>query len=113
MYSEPVCHGHIALRAMCLYQCLVTETSSRNKLFLSVRSCEPLILDITQSVMWPFDLHALSTPPAFILSQDQTLKTEKRYSEEYVSLKNKLKGIRRLPLHKAEERGLTTKNCDC
>jgi len=22
----------------------------------------------------PFDLHALSTPPAFILSQDQTLK---------------------------------------
>ncbi len=24
-----------------------------------------------------FDLHALSTPPAFILSQDQTLKIEK------------------------------------
>jgi hypothetical protein len=23
----------------------------------------------------PFDLHVLSTPPAFILSQDQTLRT--------------------------------------
>ena len=32
MYSEPVCHGHIALRAMCLYQCLFVETSSRNKI---------------------------------------------------------------------------------
>ena len=28
----------------------------------------------------PFDLHALSTPPAFILSQDQTLK--KNYNRD-------------------------------
>ena len=26
----------------------------------------------------PFDLHALDTPPAFILSQDQTLKIDLR-----------------------------------
>ena len=25
----------------------------------------------------PFDLHVLSTPPAFVLSQDQTLQTKK------------------------------------
>ena len=31
---------------------------------------------ITQSVMRPYDLHALSTPPAFILSQDQTLNKD-------------------------------------
>ena len=29
---------------------------------------------LAQNVTFPLDLHALSTPPAFILSQDQTLK---------------------------------------
>ena len=29
-----------------------------------------------RSEVWTFDLHALDTPPAFILSQDQTLKKE-------------------------------------
>ena len=28
----------------------------------------------SQSVNSPFDLHVLGTPPAFVLSQDQTLK---------------------------------------
>jgi hypothetical protein len=28
----------------------------------------------------PFDLHVLSTPPAFVLSQDQTLQTKIRKS---------------------------------
>jgi len=29
---------------------------------------------LAQNVTFPLDLHALSTPPAFILSQDRTLK---------------------------------------
>ena len=28
-------------------------------------------------VSYPFDLHVLSTPPAFILSQDQTLRSKR------------------------------------
>ena len=28
----------------------------------------------TRILLSPFDLHVLSTPPAFVLSQDQTLK---------------------------------------
>ncbi|SIP67583.1 conserved hypothetical protein [Mycobacterium tuberculosis] len=29
---------------------------------------------------FPFDLHVLSTPPAFVLSQDQTLQTKPKHS---------------------------------
>ena len=36
----------------------------------------PLIQDPQKQVPSPFDLHVLSTPPAFVLSQDQTLQTK-------------------------------------
>ena len=32
-------------------------------------------LKIEPKLNFPFDLHVLGTPPAFVLSQDQTLKT--------------------------------------
>ena len=38
-----------------------------------VRHCPLLQLDESSFKGTPFDLHVLSTPPAFILSQDQTL----------------------------------------
>ena len=33
-------------------------------------------------IMTPFDLHVLSTPPAFILSQDRTLEFESFFGEK-------------------------------
>ena len=36
-------------------------------------------------VLYPFDLHVLSMPPAFILSQDQTLRPNKTSSENQAS----------------------------
>ena len=36
----------------------------------------PLIQNQQKPVPSPFDLHVLSTPPAFVLSQDQTLQTK-------------------------------------
>ena len=38
-----------------------------------VRHCPPLHLDESSFHRFSFDLHVLSTPPAFVLSQDQTL----------------------------------------
>jgi len=44
---------------------------------------------LSDSEARPFDLHALSTPPAFILSQDQTLKkNENPESNDSVSSSN-------------------------
>ena len=37
----------------------------------------------------PFDLHVLSTPPAFILSQNRTLHKKPREENQHVTLKNK------------------------
>ena len=37
----------------------------------------------------PFDLHVLSTPPAFILSQNRTLHKKIREENQHVTLKNK------------------------
>ncbi|MEY4820153.1 MAG: hypothetical protein RL200_865, partial [Actinomycetota bacterium] len=34
----------------------------------------------------PFDLHVLSTPPAFVLSQDQTLRQELPVSVKYLRI---------------------------
>jgi hypothetical protein len=34
----------------------------------------------------PFDLHVLSTPPAFILSQDQTLRKKVYYDSVVVTV---------------------------
>ena len=37
---------------------------------------------------FPFDLHVLSTPPAFVLSQDQTLQTKpKKAIQKYLTKK--------------------------
>ena len=41
-------------------------------------------LDQGASPLIPFDLHVLSTPPAFVLSQDQTLQF---YTEKFVTQK--------------------------
>ena len=38
-----------------------------------VRHCPLLLLDESSFRRFSFDLHVLSTPPAFVLSQDQTL----------------------------------------
>ena len=38
----------------------------------------PLIQDPQKQAPSPFDLHVLSTPPAFVLSQDQTLQKNKQ-----------------------------------
>ncbi len=35
----------------------------------------------------PFDLHVLSTPPAFILSQNRTLHKKPREENQHVTLK--------------------------
>ena len=47
----------------------------------------------------PFDLHVLSTPPAFVLSQDQTLQTKpkKGHSEKSDSSKTPKTGIKKPP----------------
>ena len=37
----------------------------------------------------PFDLHVLSTPPAFILSQNRTLHKKIREENQHVTLKKK------------------------
>jgi len=37
-------------------------------------TCLDVNVIVSNKVRHTFDLHALSTPPAFILSQDQTLK---------------------------------------
>ena len=39
-----------------------------------VRHCPLLQLDESSFHRFSFDLHVLSTPPAFVLSQDQTLQ---------------------------------------
>ena len=36
----------------------------------------------------PFDLHVLSTPPAFVLSQDQTLQKNARFSSFEINISN-------------------------
>ncbi len=41
-----------------------------------VRHCPLLQLDESSFRRFSFDLHVLSTPPAFVLSQDQTLRTK-------------------------------------
>ena len=38
----------------------------------------PPLVEGEQALQHPFDLHVLGIPPAFVLSQDQTLKKEKR-----------------------------------
>src|SRR6476646_11270630 len=41
------------------------------------RVTHPFATRVTQQAgHFPFDLHVLSTPPAFVLSQDQTLQTK-------------------------------------
>ncbi len=45
----------------------------------------------------PFDLHVLSTPPAFILSQDQTLRTV-YVSEDTFDLMVAQAHLRELPI---------------
>ena len=41
-----------------------------------------------QALHRPFDLHVLSTPPAFILSQDQTLMLKVLIQPEYLAFLN-------------------------
>ena len=45
------------------------------------------IIQRTFRLEFPFDLHVLGTPPAFILSQDQTLLLENYFLASYTSLK--------------------------
>jgi hypothetical protein len=41
-----------------------------------LRTRSPLLFKSIATLEKPFDLHVLTTPPAFILSQDQTLRKE-------------------------------------
>ena len=43
-----------------------------------LRTRSPLLFRCIATPEKPFDLHVLTTPPAFILSQDQTLRKEFR-----------------------------------
>ena len=43
-----------------------------------LRTRSPLGLQCIATPETPFDLHVLTTPPAFILSQDQTLRKNQR-----------------------------------
>ena len=45
-----------------------------------VRHCPQLHLDESSIRRFSFDLHVLSTPPAFVLSQDQTLYKSYQHS---------------------------------
>ena len=47
--------------------------------------CHSFLTEVKES----FDLHALDTPPAFILSQDQTLKYNSIFSKLDMALSNK------------------------
>jgi ABC-type microcin C transport system permease subunit YejE len=69
----------------------------------------------------PLDLHALSMPPAFILSQDQTLKMETSLpkqrcpdvnSDGKPSVIHKVLNRLLYTLNLSVELGLTTKICD-
>ena len=54
----------------------------------------------TSHIRTPFDLHVLSTPPAFILSQDQTLKSSLilfRTTLAFLSFERLSKGLFRCP----------------
>ena len=62
----------------------------------------------TKAQWIPFDLHVLSTPPAFVLSQNQTLHT-KVESPTQAHKKNKKTTSKTTPHHKAE-RSLTQTN---
>jgi hypothetical protein len=39
-----------------------------------LRTLSPLEQDDIATILFPLDLHVLSTPPAFVLSQNQTLR---------------------------------------
>ncbi len=71
--------------ALDLSRCLKRSTSGISlpfgKLFRTLRqithvlrTLSPLQLNNIATVQSPFDLHVLSTPPAFVLSQNQTLR---------------------------------------
>ena len=55
-----------------------------------VRHCPLLHLDESSIHRFSFDLHVLSTPPAFVLSQDQTLYKSYQHSvsAELIILQN-------------------------
>ena len=55
------------------------------------RITHPFATLTTKQARWiPFDLHVLSTPPAFILSQNRTLHKKTFHEEnQHVTLKNK------------------------
>ena len=60
------------------------------------RITHPFATLTRQQAAWiPFDLHVLSTPPAFILSQNRTLHKKTFHEEnQHVTLKNKETDIR-------------------
>ena len=49
---------------------------TRRKITHVLRTRSPLSFKCIATSEKPFDLHVLTTPPAFILSQDQTLRKE-------------------------------------
>ena len=67
------------------------------------RITHPFATLTRQQAAWiPFDLHVLSTPPAFILSQNRTLHKKPFMKSQHVTLKNKklnkpFSGKRRCP----------------
>ena len=54
------------------------------------RITHPFATLTRQQAAWiPFDLHVLSTPPAFILSQNRTLHKKFREENQHVTLKKR------------------------
>ena len=46
----------------------------------------PVAIKCIATLMLPLDLHVLSLPLAFILSQDQTLRGKENYDSSYIPL---------------------------
>ena len=66
---SPMCHAVLAVVSNC---CPPLKGRFLTR-YSPVRHCPLLQLDESSFRRFSFDLHVLSTPPAFVLSQDQTL----------------------------------------
>ena len=56
------------------------QTLSRNPRYVTY----PLLILSPLNISIPFDLHVLATPPAFVLSQDQTLQLSIKNPEGFI-----------------------------
>ena len=63
---------------------MLSQTQGQVTYVLLTRS--PLTINCIATINDPFDLHVLGTPPAFILSQNQTLLNNRNLLVSYIKL---------------------------